>query len=45
MQTLNLIINCLDRPGLLAEIAQIIAGYGHNIKVDMPPAFPAAPWL
>ena len=33
MQTLNLSIDCLDRPGLLAEIAQIIAGYGHNIKV------------
>ena len=32
-QTLNLTIHCLDRPGLLAEIAQIIASYGHNIKV------------
>ena len=39
MQTLNLIISCLDRPGLLAEIAQIIAGYGHNIKVDTLPRF------
>ena len=33
MQTLNLTVDCLDRPGLLAEIAQIIASYGHNIKV------------
>ncbi len=33
MQTLNLTIECLDRPGLLAEIAQTIASYGHNIKV------------
>ena len=33
MQTLNLCIECLDRPGLLAEIAQTIASYGHNIKV------------
>ena len=31
-QVLNLIIQCTDRPGLLAEIAQIIADYGHNIK-------------
>ncbi|CAL5224551.1 g7251 [Coccomyxa viridis] len=31
-QTLNLTIECLDRPGLLAEIAQTIASYGHNIK-------------
>ena len=33
MQVLNLIIHCTDRPGLLAEIAQLIADYGHNIKV------------
>jgi (p)ppGpp synthase/HD superfamily hydrolase len=32
-QVLNLTIQCADRPGLLAEIAQIIADYGHNIKV------------
>ncbi|EIE19013.1 hypothetical protein COCSUDRAFT_31311 [Coccomyxa subellipsoidea C-169] len=31
-QVLNLTIECSDRPGLLAEIAQIIADYGHNIK-------------
>lgn len=33
MQVLNLTIECTDRPGLLAEIAQIIADFGHNIKV------------
>lgn len=38
MQTLNLTIDCLDRPGLLAEIAQIIAGHGHNIKVCTLPS-------
>ena len=32
-QVLNLTIHCTDRPGLLAEIAQIIADHGHNIKV------------
>ena len=32
-QVLNLTVECSDRPGLLAEIAQIIADYGHNIKV------------
>ncbi|BDA49388.1 probable GTP diphosphokinase RSH1, chloroplastic [Coccomyxa sp. Obi] len=31
-QVLNLTIECTDRPGLLAEIAQIIADFGHNIK-------------
>ncbi len=38
MQTLNLCIECLDRPGLLAEIAQTIASYGHNIKVCLLPS-------
>ena len=33
VQVLNLTIHCTDRPGLLAEIAQIIADHGHNIKV------------
>ena len=39
MQTLNLCIECLDRPGLLAEIAQTIASYGHNIKVCLLSSF------
>jgi (p)ppGpp synthase/HD superfamily hydrolase len=33
-QVLNLTIECHDRPGLLAEIAQIISDHGHNIKVS-----------
>ncbi len=28
-----LVVECNDRPGLLCEVAQIIASHGHDIKV------------
>lgn len=31
-----LVVQCSDRPGLLADIALAIADHGHNIKVPRP---------
>lgn len=33
-----LVVQCVDRVGLLAEIAQIITAHSHNIKVRPAPA-------
>ena len=33
-----LVVQCADKAGLLAEIAQLITAHAHNIKVQQPAA-------